>query len=670
MSVSAPPSPPAAPQGDLFSARALRYSWMLVVGALIGVVWTYFKATREPLSYVSSARMFVSGRVNVPETAGGFSEEYAHYLGTQVEIMRSQEVLDRARQRVELESGQSGAAHIDVRQVPQAAIFSLTSTGPDPAYPRLFLDALMNEFIQFKRERRVSRSENTMDQISAELSRLERQTGERERALGTFKEKHNITYWEQQSVESARILSSLKSREAEVRMRLSILDSWERRATEMAPGRGVEIGPDGGMNLSEAAELVQARTRLDQLAVDREFLLRGLRPSHPKVVMLDAEAERLRRIAALGASRLGERRGEQRLAFQAELEGLQAAILEWEARSLESSRIGAEYEKLSASLARTREVYDRLLSSIQNLDTSKGLDQELVQILEVASPAVRVPLQLRSRLMGGATVGLLGGFALLTLFIRIDERSYSVDETMERLTCRSLAEVPQLPSRPGKSERHRLLVSVFEESFRRLRSLSALGVPEGVVPTLLVTSALPSEGKSEVALNLARAFARSGRRVLLVDADLRRGRLHRALEVGESSPGLCELLSGGAVLDDVLRRTAEPNLVFVAAGRSDGHVNELLSAADLNRALGDMRQICDVLVIDSAPIIPVDDTNHLLAHATRVLFVVRMRHTPMRQAKKAINTVRIRGATDVALVFNRVAPDSGRYYYSYAYHKS
>jgi len=242
------------------------------------------------------------------------------------------------------------------------------------------------------------------------------------------------------------------------------------------------------------------------------MLLRGLRETHPKVVRLSEEIARLERVVGLGATRDNARRKEQRLAIEAELEGLANSMKEWEARSLESSRIGAAYDKIRSTLERTRGLYDRLLGSLQNLDARKGVDQELVQILQAASPPQEVDRGLRRRLVSGAVAGITAGFAALLLAVRLDQRSYSVEETMEQLGCRVFVEVPQLPSGTASTGRRRFTESVFEESFRRLRSIVYMGMPAAPAPLFLVTSALPSEGKSEVALNLARAFARTGKK--------------------------------------------------------------------------------------------------------------------------------------------------------------
>jgi capsular exopolysaccharide synthesis family protein len=639
----------------------------MVVGAVAGAVWSYVRTVREPVSYISHARMFVSGRVNVPEASSAYSEELANYLGTQTEIMRSQEVMSRARQRVELEQpGVKGDASIVIRVVPQTAIFSLSASGGNPAYCRALLDALMLEFMQFKRERRMVTSQATIEQISAELGKLEKEIARQEQQMLSFKERNSITYWEQQAVESAHHLAELKSREATLRMRLSVMDTWDRTTAENGVSVA-EISATGGVTFAESPELAQARIRLDELTQDRETLLRGLRTTHPKVVRLDEEMSRVARVVNLGVARARAHRKEQRLAAEAELEGLVKSIREYEGRSLESSRVEAEHEKIRTTLDRTRGLYDRLLSSLQNLDAGKGVDQELVQILQAASPAEEVSKALRSRLVSGSFVGMAAGLCLLLLAARLDQRSYTVEETVDRLGCRGFVEVPQLPTGPVSEGRRRFTESVFEESFRRLRSLVYMGMATEPAPIFLVTSALPSEGKSEVALNLARAFARAGKRVLLVDCDLRRGRLHRALAVGAINPGFCELLEEKADIETVLRPTNEPGLSMIAAGSSTSHVNELISTSDITGCLARLRSRFDVVVMDSAPIGPVDDTGHFLPLASRVLFVVRMRHTPLRQAEKAIASVKLRGAVDVGLVFNRVRPEGGRYYYSYHY---
>jgi len=656
----------SSPHSPLLPQRALRYAWLIAVGALIGAVWAYVVALRQPVEYVSTARMFVSGRVNLPEASNAYSEELANYLGTQAEIMRSQEVGYRARQRVSLEQPTlKGDARLDIRVLPGTSIFNLSATGSDPAYSRAYLDAITIEFSQFKRERRMVSSQATIEQISTELTRLEKEINTQEQALLRFKERNNVSFWEQQLVASARFLADLKSREAALNMQLSIMDSWERTAAERGLAGNAVIGETGAVSVSDSPELNQTRQRVDTLIIEREELQQVLRPAHPKLKRLEEEISRLQKVIAMGVSKAHERRKERRAAMQSELEGLAKAISEWDSKSLESSRIEAEYQRLRGALERTRELYGRMLGSLQNLDTRKSVDQELVQTLQTASPATPVDARLRSRILSGMFIGGLSGLGLLIFAIRIDDRSHSIEETLERLNSRSFGEVPQRPSGPLSTTRKKFIEASFEEAFRRLRSLLLLGLPAGKAPVFLVTSALPSEGKSEIAINLAKAYARIGRKVLLIDADLRRGRIHRTLGEGDVSPGLAELIRRESSEDQVIRTTPEPNLSLVTNGHAGSQASELLSTGDLTGIIESFGRRFDLIVIDSAPIGPVDDTNHLVPLASRTLFVVRMRHTLIRHALKSINTLKARGVSDVGVVFNRVRQEGGRYYSSY-----
>ncbi len=650
----------------LLTLRLKRYAWIIVVGAIIGAIWSYVAAMRRPIEYVSNARMFVSGRVNIPDASSAYSEELANYLGTQTEIMRSHEVVSRARQRVLLEQpGIEGDARLDIRVVQGTSIFTLSATGGKADYCRAFLDAVMSEFTQFKRERRMVTSQTTIEQISTELTRLENEITAQEQNLLRFKERNNVSYWEQQSVSSAHFLSELKAREASLQMQLSVMDSWEKVAAERNLTDKAEFGANGAITFSDSADSAQTRQQLNALIIERDELLEMLRPVHPKIIRLNDEISRHEKLIALNKRTLLENRNERKAAMQSELNGLAKSISEWEVKSLESSRIEAEYQKIRGTLDRTRDLYGRMLASLQNLDTRKGVDQELVQILQTASPASVVDRELRHSTVSGIFAGLLVGGVLFMGACRLDESSFSPEEIIERLGCRSLAEVPQQPSGPASSGRRKFIESAFDEAFRRLRSLVVLGLPTDEAPVFLVTSALPAEGKSEVALNLARTFARIDRKVLLVDADLRRGRIHKAMGVGEISPGLCELLNGKATEEQVIRSTNEPNLSLITAGHSTTHASEILGTSDLAGRMHSLRGRFDVIVIDSAPIGPVGDTSYLVPHVSRILFVVRMRRTPIRQAMKAIATLKLHGAADLGLVFNRVKQEGDRYYYSY-----
>ena len=204
------------------------------------------------------------------------------------------------------------------------------------------------------------------------------------------------------------------------------------------------------------------------------------------------------------------------------------------------------------------------------------------------------------------------------------------------------------------------------EEFRTLRSRLYQMREKQPLKKVLVTSSLPKEGKSFVAANLAQALVRQhGRRVLLIDADLRAARLHLALGTS-ATPGLSEYLLGEADEFGVMQRGSMENLFFVPAGRSTSNPAELVANGRLKTLLGRVENLFDWIVIDSPPAVPVSDAGLMANHCDGVLMVVRSDATPSDIARKARAEFDDKLLLGVVLNgIKRGSPEYSRYYGAY-----
>jgi protein-tyrosine kinase len=205
------------------------------------------------------------------------------------------------------------------------------------------------------------------------------------------------------------------------------------------------------------------------------------------------------------------------------------------------------------------------------------------------------------------------------------------------------------------------------EEFRTLRSHLAQLREKRALQTVLVTSALPGEGKTFVAANLAHSIAQQkGRRVLLVDADLRLPQLHVNLGA-PANPGLADYLKGDAELGSIMQRGAPENLFFIPGGNLVSNPVELISAGRLKTLLHRVSPLFDWIIFDSPPSVPLSDATLLAEYCDGVLLVVRAGETPFDMAQKASHLLAERHLLGVVL--NRVAPHSSysAYYYSGSY---
>ena len=205
------------------------------------------------------------------------------------------------------------------------------------------------------------------------------------------------------------------------------------------------------------------------------------------------------------------------------------------------------------------------------------------------------------------------------------------------------------------------------EAFRTLRtSISLLG-KESEFRSFLFTSALPSEGKTFVALNFALSLAQQGLETVIIDADLREPRVETALQSKGESAGLTDLLSGQIDLNDAVRATQHDNLIVLPAGRRAPDPAKLLGNKQFEKIVESLLREFDRVVIDSPPVNAVSDALLVAASAHATCLVVRAGKTPKRAIRRAINQLHVAHASLAGFVFNRL-PIQGRsagYYYYY-----
>ena len=244
---------------------------------------------------------------------------------------------------------------------------------------------------------------------------------------------------------------------------------------------------------------------------------------------------------------------------------------------------------------------------------------------------------------------LLGGGVLALVAPFFAERLGHGQSKLARLE--STLQLPGLGVIPARAD---LLPPFFEagEIFHEMRAK----LPADKAPrVLMVASAMPGEGKTTVAVNLAMSFAESGARTLVIDTDIRRGRLNRIFGF-RKAPGLSNVLLGETPLEDAVRPTFIENLSVMNAGTPASAAPDLLASDAFATLMTALRESYDIIVLDTPPVLGLAETSVLQKHVDGVLLVVADNRTPKNSIQAAIEILRERGANMVGFVVNRVKP--------------
>jgi len=657
-----------------YKALFLRRWWIPVLTTCLGLFVEAFLIYQMPSSYLSASKMMLAGKLNIAQGAV-YSEDSVNFYGTQIQLMQSAEVKHSAESLVRSAHPelQSVPVEITVLQKPRTSIFDLAAVGSAPEYTQAYLNAVMQKYLDFKRGMREDRGHEITTGITEQLIQVEKDLRNGEDEMLEFQKQNNIGFIQEQGNSAAQYLVKLNQQYAQLKTEYDLLNLLDldqnldraQNKTEAASGQGSDnqgmpfsdVGPEG--------DYLKAKQQIQLLKAERETLAKDLRPNHPKILKLNDEITKQDKLIQLFRADALEKLKTRRESIGKQMENLQANIKEWEAKALDLSQRLAQFNRIKGKVDRLKTLYDRLTTNLKDIDVSQVTGSEdQVSIMEMATPPISVRPGLIKSLLIGFGIGALAGLAILILLDRIDDRMASFSEFQHYFSENILGQIPKEKTK-GKVDllqpddaRH-----VFAESYRNIRSSIFFMPYDGPRPkSFLVTSAVPSEGKSTLSANLAITMALSGARTLLIDCDLRRGALREAFGIS-SKIGFSEVLKQEVNWREVVVPTAYETLFVLPRGKTLSQPSEHLLRDSTEALLKEIYQHYDYIIIDSSPVLAADDTTSLAPKIDATIFVVRLSYTSARLTKKALELLYGRQVNIPGVILNFVDTSLPEYYY-------
>ncbi|MEI6076737.1 MAG: polysaccharide biosynthesis tyrosine autokinase [Verrucomicrobiota bacterium] len=671
-----------------------RYWWVALLTVPVAVAVQYWRVNYTPPQFSSYGQMIVNIKLNQQQGAIGslYQEELGNFVGTQAAIMQGGTVLTRAKDRVASENQGLAAClvKVDVAVLPKTTIFVLHAVGREPQYTQKFLQACMGEYINLKKEMAAHTSDTTIASMTEQIQKLEPELNRVDEQISAFLSTNDLAILEQSAVMN-NYVTVLFQRLAEAQSQFDLLNAMtldqnllieqQNQPSRLRAGSMGELsssgnvlvnadvastGPAGGSTIGN--DYLSIKQQILLLKSDKERFAEYLKPQHPRMVSLDDNTARMTRILAIYRDQSLEQLEARKSALQLQILNLKKETQRVGKESLELASKRGEYERIKARGGRIQALYDQLLTSLQMLDVNKEISPETVTVYQPASDAIPQPPEWARNLILAALMGL--GLAFLILFIvdRTDDRLNSYTELQEFFDEQVLGQIPRegrrrfsvdIPLLQAEDKR-----TAFVESFRNLRSSLLYLTPGGTSPRiLLVTSSVPNDGKSVTAANLALALAMSGSKVLLVDADLRKGLLHTRFGI-VADQGLGQVLSEkNQDWRKLTQPTRLPNLRLLPRGKVQKHSTEFFFAADMQNFIKEAASEYDFVILDTPPVMAADDAATLAPRVDGVIFVIRAEQTSARIARASLDLLHQRKAKILGVVFNAVRPGVGDYHY-------
>jgi len=574
---------------------------------------------------------------------------------------------------------------LSVRRIPNTRLLEVTFESTDPQAAAETLNRHLRNYIEQNYKAKYDATtaaskflEDELSELSVKVRRSEdaRIAYERNNQIWTVDESKTNNVTTQRLVDLNKELTDAQS------------DSLKKQALfEYAKAGDVDAVPE----IRDNAVLQDMQKKRADLSVQYTDAVNQYGPNFPKVQRLQAQMKDLDdQMVRERKGIVGQLESDYREAKQHE-ELLSRALDQQKAEVALMSEKMIEYNVLKREAEANKSLYDSLQTKLKEAQISSGLRSSNLRIMDPAMVPSTPARPAKTRNIALAIiVGLVGGIGLALLREYLDNTVKTPDdvETLARLP--SLAVVPAFGDSVGANKRTGMLKGVsanghekrielvaqhlpksqMSEAFRALRTALLLSQPERPPQVILVTSALPREGKTTAAANLAVTLAQLGDKTVLVDADLRKPGVGRLLNLGTGKyAGLSSYLAGVSSLDLVtVPHPQIPNLAAIPTGPLPPNPADLLSSHRLSEGIAELRSKYKFVVLDSPPIMAATDAVILSVQTDGVLLVVRSGETPKEAFTRTRDLLTSVKCHLLGVVLNAVDASAPDYYYSYRYY--
>jgi succinoglycan biosynthesis transport protein ExoP len=415
----------------------------------------------------------------------------------------------------------------------------------------------------------------------------------------------------------------------------------------------------------------QQKTDIAELQKQQVQLAEKLGERHPDMLKLGSAIQSAQVKLQTEVSKVVQSLKNDYLASAAQEQSLIAALESGKRDAQALSRKGIDYGSLQRDAASNRQIFDSLMQRTKETGISSELKTSNIRVIDAAETPRRpaspnAPVNLLLALFGGTTLAL--GLTFFSEYL--DDRIKTPDEVVGHL---GLSFIGMVPALFDKELRDPLISEAvpanFSEAFRAIRSNVLFSSADDGPKVVVVTSSAPGEGKTLVASNLAVALAQAHQRVLIVDADMRKPRVHGIFRHAQE-PGLSNVLVGNVKASEAFRNTKVPGLWAMPAGVIPPNPSELLNSKRFKEFVGTLGEHFDWVIIDSPPVMAVTDSSIVAHVATGVVFVIGSDMTSRRTAQRSLAQLRNANAKLIGAILNRVDLAHHGYYYSQYYKKA
>lgn len=663
--------------------------WLFLAIPIIFLVASFIRVYTATPIYQSTCQLQIqprplniSGMQGLDPVAGGYGYfQFAQAINTEIELMRTPDVLNQAFEEMNLAEDSEFATgspigtlagNLRISSNEDNFLINVAFRSTDPEKAARTANFLGELYVRLYQERKRKVSGGGISRLRDQLDNIATARDDALRKLTEFKKEHGLMDLDyERELISERIgaltesLIAAEMEERQVRDAAETIEAWKNQGQL---GAVVQIVDNA---FAKTFRMEQLRMQLDL----PELLTRFGR-GHAEVKGHEKKIEDLEGAVeseietSLVMLRLKEKSARERRQVVAD------AISELEKELMDLDSFGTEYFRLKATYEAAETAYRKVVARINDVDISFNTGEiesnDFLRVVRRATPNYSpVYPRRRSALTKAGALGLVLGAGLCIFLGMLDTSVKSKEEIQKCFKDEViLGTVPGRKEDVGELAAMQDSQSVQSEAFRNLRTSLSLCLTARDEKCFAVTSCGPGEGKTTVAMNLAAALARNNRKVLLLELDMRRPRLKDVFELKdeEKTCGLSQVLVGQAELKDVLRPFPDfDGMHYALCGPIPPNPSELLGTERFDEVLDEAKSLAEYVIIDCPPLLNVADTSLIAGRGVPLLHVVRLLRTTRHELRHAAEKILTIQAKCAGIVINQVeVPNLSRYaYYRY-----
>jgi capsular exopolysaccharide synthesis family protein len=548
---------------------------------------------------------------------------------------------------------------------------------PDAEIAALVANTIAESYIAETLSVKSSATEIASEWLETQLGDLEQKLERSGKELFEFKQSHDIvaTTWEDRQGMISQRLTAINDALTKARVRKAELQA--RNEAIEAMGGALDAGTaeaEALQPVASSAPIQALKVRYAEARAECADLRVKYLEDHPKLEACDKKLALARQALRDEVGTVLQSARNEYLEVSKTERNLLALLNETKSDAFGLNQHEREYLELKRTYDNNQRLYELLLKRLKDTGITGMLQVSNVRILDRAQPVLTpVRPKVRQNLTMAAMLGLFAGVGLALVLELLDTSITTQVQVEEKLGLTFLGIVPRIGLPKDGSVARGFLVrqqpqSAVAECLRSIRANLLFMSPDRPLRKILVTSSSPEEGKTTTASLLAQIMADGGSRVLLVDGDMRRPRIHRIFDTS-GGQGLSSLILGEGSLDEAVKATEIPNLSVLPCGPVPPNPAELLHADAFRKLLDELARRFDRVIVDSPPVAAVSDAVVISTAVDGTLLVLKAGRTSRDVARRAVRALTDVNARVFGAVLNDLDLSDGRYGEYYQYHR-